>query len=469
MTHNTRNEPDNGMGRLDDSRTASATHAADRLAAYAAQLAYEDLPAEAALNAKLCLIDAVACAIFGAGFPWSRAVADLIASSAASGRCAVPGFARRLDPRQAALAFGTFAHAFELDSLRKPGVGAHPGATVALPAFATGQARGCSGRDVIAAIVAGCETSFRIGAATLHTPELHGFHAPGIVGPFGSAVASGRLLGLSPAQLAAAIGIAGSCTGGLLAFAAGGSEGGSGGMVKRLHLGRAAESGMLAAMLAARGYQGPATILEGRFGILEAFCSRSDPALLTARLGEFFEITRLCIKRYACHVTAQAPIELMRAMMTTHDFGAANIAAIKIVASAKVASHHNERRPVDVMIGQYSVPFSLAVAAWRDPDDPSAFAADCVHDPAILDLAARIELAAGDVPGWGADVSVTLHDGRNLASQSETFRGCPETPMSIDDVVAKFEKLTGGSRRADALLQTLLEIENIADVGTLEF
>src|SRR6202011_2557826 len=103
-----------------------------------------DLPTEAVLNAKLCLIDAVACAIFGAGFPWSRAVIDLIAAFGATGRCAVPGAAGR------------------------------------------------GGRDMIAAIVAGCEASFRIGAATLHTPELAGFHAPGIVGPFGSAIASVR-------------------------------------------------------------------------------------------------------------------------------------------------------------------------------------------------------------------------------------------------------------------------------------
>jgi 2-methylcitrate dehydratase PrpD len=444
----------------------TAACAADRLAAFTAELAYDDLPAEAILSAKVCLIDAVACAVFGAAFPWSHAVIDLIASSASTGNCSVPGFAMRLDPRQAALAFGAFAHAFELDSLRKPGVGAHPGATVALPAFAMAQAERRSGRDLIAAIVAGCETSFRIGAATLHTPELDGFHAPGIVGPFGSAIAAGRLLELSAAQLAAALGIAGSCTGGLLAFASGG---GSGGMVKRLHLGRAAESGVLAAMLAARGYEGPRTILDGRFGILDAFCSRSDPTLLTAQLGEFFEITRLCIKRYACHVTAQAPIELLRTMMVTHRFDAAEIAAIKMIVSAKVASHHNERRPADVMLGQYSVPFSLAVAAWRDPEDPAAFAANCVHDSAVLDLAARIELETGDAPGWGAHLSVALRDGRKLTGRSDTFRGCPETPMSIDDVAAKFRKLTGDERRCAALLEALFDIENVADVCTLEF
>jgi 2-methylcitrate dehydratase PrpD len=209
------------------SAMAATSHAADRLAAYAAGLRYERLPAEIVGAAKTCLIDAVACAIFGARFPWSRAIAAVIAASGASGPCSVPGFDRRLDPRQAALALGAYAHAFELDSLRKPGAGAHPGATVALPAFAMAQAQARSGRDLIEAIVAGCEASFRIGAATLHSPELHGFHAPGIVGPFGAAVASGCLIGLSPERLAYALGIAGSCTGGLLAFA----RSGQGGMV----------------------------------------------------------------------------------------------------------------------------------------------------------------------------------------------------------------------------------------------
>jgi 2-methylcitrate dehydratase PrpD len=166
---------------------ATAPPAADRLAAYAAGLDYAHLRAPIVAAAKTCLIDAAACAIFGAGLPWSRAIADMIAASGTTGPCAVPGFDHRLDPRQAALALGAFAHAFELDSLRKPGAGAHPGATVALPAFAMAQATGRSGRDLVAAIVAGCEVSFRVGAATLHTPELEGFHAPGIVGPFGAA------------------------------------------------------------------------------------------------------------------------------------------------------------------------------------------------------------------------------------------------------------------------------------------
>jgi 2-methylcitrate dehydratase PrpD len=440
---------------------AAASHAADRLAAYAAGLRYEHLPADIVATAKTCLVDAVACAIFGARFAWSRAIANVIAGSGASGACSVPGFDRGLDPRQAALALGAFAHAFELDSLRKPGAGAHPGATVALPAFALAQAQGRSGCDLIAAIVAGCEVSFRIGAATLHTPELHGFHAPGIVGPFGAAVASGCLLGLPADQLAFALGIAGSCTGGLLAFA----RSGQGGMVKRLHLGRAAESGVLAATLAAHGYDGPRTVLEGEFGVLQSFCSRADPTLLTAGLGTFFETSRLCIKPYACHVTAQAPIELLRKLMAAHGFAAGDIAGIEVAASAKVAS--SEQRPADLMLGQYSVPFSLAVAAWRDPADPRAFADDPIHDAGILDLAARIRIVPGDA-GWGAGLSIALRDGRGISGTIASFRGCPETPMSLEDIAAKFRRLTQHRPGMDALVEALLDIENVRDIAALE-
>jgi 2-methylcitrate dehydratase PrpD len=440
-----------------------APPAADRLASHAAGLDYADLPAPIVAAAKTCLIDGVACAIFGAVLPWSRAIAGMIAASGSEGACAVPGFDHRLDPRQAALALGAFAHAFELDSLRKPGAGAHPGATVALPAFAMAQAGRRSGRDLVAAIVAGCEVSFRIGAATLHTPELEGFHAPGIVGPFGAAAASGKMLGLSPEQLAYAFGIAGSCTGGLLAFA----RSGQGGMVKRLHLGRAAESGVLAAQLASRGYDGPRTILEGEFGVLASFCSKSDPEQLTARLGTFFETSLLCIKPYACHVTAQAPIELLRALMVKHGFAPGDIAAIEVAASEKVASHHSEQRPADIMLGQYSVPFSLAVAGCRDPADPASFADDSIHNASILDLAARIKIVPGE-SGWGAGLMVTLRDGRTLSGTIKSFRGCPETPMSLDDIAAKFRRLTRGKPGVDALLETLLDIENVADVAALK-
>ena len=124
-----------------------------------------------------------------------------------------------------------------------PRTGVHPGATLLVPALAVAQDRGVGGRDLIAAVVAGAEVMIRIGRATKHNQEKRGFHAPGTTGPFGAAIAAGRCMNFDMERMTNALGIAGSLTGGLMEFA----RSGTGAMVKRLHLGRAAESGVLAA------------------------------------------------------------------------------------------------------------------------------------------------------------------------------------------------------------------------------
>lgn len=447
----------------------AASPAAAVLAEYAAALRFEDLPDRVVELAKLCLIDAVACAAFGRELPWSRILLDQVTAEAPGGPCRLPGLPEVALPlRQAALALGALGHAFELDSLRKPGAGVHPGATVALPALAAAQAAQASGRDLLQAIVAGCEVMFRIGAATLHSPEKRGFHAPGLSGPFGSAVACGRLLGLGPERLVNALGIAGSLAGGLLAFAGTGS----GGMVKRLHLGRAAESGVVATELAARGYEGPAAVLDGRFGLLEAFCDERDPALLTAELGDTFEIEKLCLKRYACHVTAQAPVQLLREQMAAHGFTGPDIAGIRVHASDKVVSHHSEAHPTDVMGAQYSVPFALAIAAHFDAGDPKAFLGESLRDPDVRSLAERIEVTecpGRPIRGWGADMAITLVTGAALEGSRSSFPGCPESPLSRDGLFAKFERLCEpmDAQHRAALFGALCNVEKVPDLSRL--
>lgn len=441
---------------------AATRTAAETLAAFAVGLRHEDVPGEVMARARHCLTDAVACAVFGSALPWSRMVADYVEGLGAAGPCRLPqALPDGLPPALASLCLGAFSHAFELDSLRKPGAGVHPGATVALPALAMAQAAGAGGRDLLAAIVAGCEVMFRIGNATLHTPEAAGFHAPGITGPFGAAAAAGRLMGLSAEEMARAFGICGSLASGLLAFA----RSSQGGMVKRLHLGRAAEGGVMAAHLARRGFDGPLSVLEGRFGILDAFCGNAEPGALTRDLGTSWESALICIKRYACHATAQVPVQLLRGLMEAHGFDGGAIDTLELAVSAKVLSHHNERRPSDIMLAQYSVPFSLAIAAFRDPERPSSFSDDALDDPAILGLAGRIGVQAGGARGWGARMAVRLKDGRSFEAAGDSFVGCPETPASEADIARKFDRLTGA---ADAgamhrLLGLLRGIESLDD------
>src|SRR5437868_3159018 len=304
-----------------------------RLAEYAAALRYEDLPKAVIAAAKDAIIDTIAACICGSALPWSRIIIDYAERSGPGGASRILGRGSAVQAPAAALANGALAHAFELDSLTRPGAGAHPGATVLPPALAVAQQPGikASGRDLIAAFVAGNEVMIRIGRATGHTNEARGFHAPGTTGPFGAAVACGHLLGLDETRMTNAIGLAGSLAGGLLEFAKG-----DGGMVKRLHLGRASEAGVLAASLAAAGFTGPRTVIEGQFGFLRVFCTDFEVAELTKGLGRDFVTAPTVLKRYPVHATAHAAVRAVRDLQTEHGFTGSDVEAITVTGNKRM-------------------------------------------------------------------------------------------------------------------------------------
>jgi len=442
--------------------SVTAETVADRYADYVIGLRYSAIPPGVIDRARHCLVDALGCAIFGRELPWSKMILAEVLETGSSGPCEIPGTGGvSLPPSQASFVLGCFAHGFEFDSLRRPSAGVHPGATVALPAFAVAQATGAPDEEMLLAIVAACDVMFRIGLAMRHTPEQAGFHAPGLTGPFGSAIAAGRLMGLSRRQLANALGIAGSLTGGLLAFA----RAGEGGMVKRLHLGRAAEAGVLAAGLAARGFEAPRGVIEGEFGLLGAFCSNSDPSKLLTELGERFEIESLCLKRFPCHITAHAPVELLRSWMEEHNFSGEDVATVKIGGSAKLVSHHSDPAPQDLMLAQYSVPFVIALAAFLDPEDPANYSTAALHDPRVRDLARKVTIGESElVGGWDVEMEVVLLDGRRMKELKTSFKGAPETPFTSADLKRKYSKICRDAPGADALLNRFLAEDRI--VGT---
>jgi 2-methylcitrate dehydratase PrpD len=380
------------------------------LARYAAGLRYEDLPGEVVAKAKDIIADTVAACICGADMPWSRIVIDYAERTGPGGNSKILGRGTSVQAPAAALANGALAHSFELDSLTRPGAGAHPGATVLPPALAIAQQVGASGKQLIAAIVAGNEVMIRIGRATGHTNEARGFHAPGTTGPFGAAVACGLLLGLDERQMTNALGIAGSLAGGLLEFARG-----DGGMVKRLHLGRASEAGVMAASLAAGGFEAPRTVIEGEFGFLKVFCTEWDESLLTRRLGSDFVTMSAVLKRYPCHATAHAPVKAVRDLQAEHGFTGGEVASITIVGTPRMAERHNIQEPSDLMLAQYSIPFCVALALFREARDPESYDESALADRAIRALCRRVSLLPGASEGTtGTIVTIELTDGRWL-------------------------------------------------------
>ncbi|HWI12628.1 MAG TPA: MmgE/PrpD family protein [Burkholderiales bacterium] len=444
------------------------TAASTRLAEFALGLRYEDIPAQVVERAKVSLIDTVATSSFGAHLPWSRMVAQYAQRNSAAGEARILGTDLRVRAPFAALANGAQAHAFELDSLCQPSVGVHPGASLTAPALALGQELGASGRDVITAFVAGFEVMYRIGDAARHTSEHLGFHAPGLTGVFGAVIVGGRLLGLDAQRMAHALGIGGSMCSGLLEFSKSG-----GGMVKRLHLGRAAEGGLLAASLARDGFTGPAQVLEGKFGFLNVFARDTDPPRLTAGLGEVWHTEKAMLKRYACHITAHVPVTAALELKAKHGFAGTDIAQVTVAGQDKMVSHHNITEPEDIAMAQYSTPFCVAMALHRDPLDPRAFNDANLNDAAIRATCRNtrvVKIAESEQKNrFSSRVTVKLKDGRELETTAHDFEGMPHRPLTREALAAKFSRLTSGIPGMDPgrLLERLHGIEQVADVRAL--
>jgi 2-methylcitrate dehydratase PrpD len=412
-----------------------------RLAEYAVGLRYEDIPPDVIATAKQCIADTIATVIYGYDLPWSRMVVAFAQKNGPGGNSRILGQGGIcVQPAAAALANGALAHAFELDNLTWPSTGVHPGATLLVPALAVAQDRGIGGRELLTAFVAGAEVMIRIGRATRHNQEKHGFHAPGTTGPFGAAVACGRVLGFEMERMRNALGIAGSLTGGLMEFA----RSGTGAMVKRLHVGRAAESGVLAAGLAADGFTGPVSVLEGGLGFLKVFCGDYDEGALTRKLGETWETRVVLLKRFACHVTAQTSLQAIQELRAEHGFGGDDVASIAIAGNDRMATINNITAPSDVMMSQYSLPFCAALAHYHDPRDPRAFSEENLGDPRIRALCERVTVTIDEQrpAPLAATVTITLKDGRVLKRQVSAFKGTPEHPLDATEMRDKFLMLT---------------------------
>lgn len=439
------------------------------LAEFATALRYEDIPAPAVAIAKACIVDTVGVVLFGSTLPWSKIVADYV-HHIGDGPSTVLGPAfRHASAPGAAFANGAFAHSFEFDNLRQPSTGVHPGATVLTGALAAAEEAKVSGKELITAFVAGLECMFRIAHAAKSTSEKLGFHAPGMTGVFGSAVAASRIMELTAAQTTMAMGIGGSFCSGLLAFV----KSGQGGMVKRIHMGRAAEGGVAAAYLAARGFEGPDVILEGKFGVLDVFARDADLSAITAGLGERWETLTITFKTFPCHVTAQSPVQALLALRAKEPFGPANVDKVAIEVSDKVLSHHGDPAPRDVATAQYSLPFTIALALHRDPGDPQAFLDGPNQNTAILDLARRVELHpyAKEGPNnndMACRLFITLKDGRTLSIARTDFEGTTTSPLTRERLEQKFLKTSSAALGEKQRTELLARLNHLEDVKVAE-
>jgi 2-methylcitrate dehydratase PrpD len=449
--------------------------AAERIAAFAVSLRAGDVPAEVVEAAKLHALDTLGCGIAAHALGEAPYAAASALEVAGRGPATAIGVAEPLAPPDAAFVNGTLCHALDFDDTHPHSI-VHVSAGVVPAALAAAQAHEASGADLVAALVAGSETSIRLGMAAGGAFHARGLHPTGVCGVFGATVAAARLRGLGAAQTANALGIAGSMASGLLEFLADGSE------TKRLHPGFAAQAGLAAARLAAHGATGPATVFEGRFGLFNAYLNGADADVegQVADLGERWETPRIAFKPYpACHYV-HAPVDALAQLVAEHGLGAEDVERLVAVSDATGESlvlHPlaDKLRPRTVYDAKFSLPYCLAALLVHGRLDVTSFTPEAIAEPDVLDVAARVDYEVKEYApapdAFSGGVRVETRDGRTLEAELRHQRGGSENPMAFEDVVEKYRANAAlGLDEPDAseLETTVLALEHAPDVSMLQ-
>ena len=367
-----------------------------RLVEFASTLTPAAIPRVAFDNAKHCLLDAIGCGLFGASQPWSAIMAAQMLAEKSQGASTVFGYREPLAAPAAALCNGTAIHGFELDDLL-PAAIIHPGTVIVPAVLAAAESVNASGEQLLRALIIGYEATARISLAMGTDASHHGFHKTSVVGPVASAIAAACVLRLTAAQITCAAGIAASMASGIKAYVAGGG----GGMVKRMHAGWAASSGVRAALLARDGFTGPAGAVDGRYGLLEVFGGTSaNPEALTQGLGEHWAINQVWFKVYPLCGWIQGVVQLLGQMRgeinQSKPLPADQIKKVVVGTSRFAVNNNSNPAPADTMDAQYSIPYCSALALAGDPGDPRAFEPAGYNDPALRAIAARVETKVDD-------------------------------------------------------------------------
>lgn len=418
------------------------------------------------------VVDAVGCGLFGLTREEGSLVQAFAAEQGGYPEASLwASGGKRVSCLNAALASGTAIHAFDFDDHHRAKI--HPGAAVLPVVFALGEYRHIDGPTCLAAMAAGYEVMTRVSlAANPGASRMKGWHLTGTCGTFGAAAAAAVILGLDTPTTASALGLAGTQSAGLWAFNADGA------MSKRLHPGRSAQAGLMAALLAKKGFTGPRHVLEAEDGgFLAATSDAPRPEEATSGLGQEWRTEQVCFKPYSCCGSNHSSVDAARDLMHEHGFTAGQVEHVTVGVSRVVERQTGFRyQPSTVLNAQMSLRYDVAVALVDDAALVQQFTTDRIADPAVTDLASRVDVEIDPemdaiYPGrYAGVVTVTLTDGRRLRKRVDYSKGMPENPMSREDIHVKYRSLAAaavGARAAEILLARLMGIFDAHDVAQI--
>jgi len=455
--------------QLTNKATPTAT-----LAEWATQFCLEQAPDVVVRKMKGHVLDFFRVAAVGAKLPWSRAARKVILQLGGTGTSTVLLYGDRMDAARAAFVNGMFAHACDLDDTH---VGSmhHAGASVLPAVLAMAERTGATGKQVLEATICGYEASLRIGLAMAPSTFHRGFIPTSTSGPLGAAVAVGKLLHFNASDMAGALGAAANYAGGLAQFYHSGS------VIKRINGARAAESGVMAALLTLNGIWGPRDILEGEAGFFRAYSDDFDASHVTAALGKDFRLMEVSTKAHAGAGRLQATVDAGLALASEHKLVAGQIVDVEAGIPKVIQGRLTNAQPSDLQSAQMSVPFALAIAlsigssrgataGLRREDYETSLLSSEVRDLArrvrcVVDDEIEQATTSEEVP---ARVSVRLLDGQVLTARVAHPRGSPKRHVSWEELGASFQDAIGDVLPEDNIIKVRNLIENLDRESNLQ-
>jgi 2-methylcitrate dehydratase PrpD len=433
---------------------------------------WQDFPAEAIRLGKRCVIDGLGVMLAGSATQGSGILRDHIQSSRQTEEATA--FATqpfRTSAASAALLNGSSGHALDFDDTQLSttpdrifGLLTHPTMPPLAAALAVGEQQRVSGMQFLEAFLTGFEVECKIAEAIHPHHYKKGFHSSGTVGTFGAMAATAKLLGLDAGATAHAIAIAASMASGIRVN--------FGTMTKPLHMGRAAQNGVVAADLAARGFTGGRDALDGPWGFFQvlSFGDGFDPARIVGVLGNPHSIISpgVSIKPYPCGVLGHPSMDAMRALVMTHDVKPEQIRAIRLRAGSNILNPLRYKVAKSELEAKFSPPFMLSAIALRRKAGIREFSDEFVLSAPVQQMMARVEtildpqIEARGFEKIRSTVEVDLTDGRTLVQAAdERYRGGPDRPFTREELHEKFTDCAALVLPPAAMTRALEAVESI--------
>ncbi len=440
---------------------------------------FDRMPDNAVVEAKRCLIDGFGVILAGATVHGSAIVREHVKASASRGESTLLGPERMsATAAQAALANGASGHAMDYDDTqlstspdRVFGLLTHPTVPALSASLAVGERLGVSGRVFLEAFLTGFEVECKIAEAINPSHYQRGFHSTGTIGTFGAMASAAKLLKLSPAATAHALGIAASMSSGIRVN--------FGSMTKPLHAGRAAENGVTAAELASRGFTAGDDPLDGEWGFFQVLGGGADLPRLVPALGKPYSIVNpgVSVKPYPCGSLGHPTMDAMLKLVSNHDVKPAQIARVRVRAGSNILNPLRYKTAKTELEAKFCLPFMMASIALRRRAGIREFTDEFVASAPVQAMMARVDtIFDRDIEARGFDkmrsmVEVDLTDGRKLTQPSdERYRGGPDRPFTRAELHEKFTdcaSLVLSPERIHHALELIESVEQIKDIREL--